>query len=331
MAVPQVSILIPCYNAERWIAQTLDSALNQSWANKEIIVVDDESTDGSLKVLKGYASRGVKVISQKNRGASAARNRALSEAQGDFIQFLDADDLLDQNKIEVQMKRLLSEPPECVATGAWGRFYDSPHNTTFITDPIWTDLAPVDWLVTSWCGGGMMASHAWLTPRAVIEKAGAWDETPSPIDDGEFFTRVVLNSQRVLFCPEARVYYRSGLNDSWSQRRTPQMLSAIYHSIELSTGHLLDKENNPRTRKACAGHFQMFIYDVYPQMPDLVRRAEAKVKSLGGSDLKLSGGSNLFQFLVQTLGWKPTKHIQLMYRAGMKIKKERKSSMVNHE
>lgn len=314
MSIPLVSILIPCFNAEPWIRDTLRSALVQTWTNKEIIVVDDGSTDRSRDLVRGFLQHGIRLIEQENQGASAARNRALSEAQGDFIQFLDADDLLAPDKIEIQMKRLSAESADRIAAGAWGRFYDVQINTRFLEESVWTDLAPVDWLVTSWCGGGMMVTHSWLTPRTIIEKAGKWDETRSPVDDGEFFTRVVLNSGQVLFCPEARCYYRSGIPGSWSKGRTPEMLISIYCSIEASTAHLLGMEDSPRTRKACAAHFQQFIYDIYPDMPDLVSKAECKVTSFGGSDHKLDGGGTAFGLMAKTLGWKRAKRMQVLKR-----------------
>src|SRR5690606_5350603 len=117
-----VSIIIPCYNAARWLPATLESALTQTWPATEIIVVDDGSSDDSLAIARGFAPRGVKVISQTNRGASAARNRGLAEARGDFIQYLDADDLLSPRKIELQLARLASAPADAVATCRWGRF-----------------------------------------------------------------------------------------------------------------------------------------------------------------------------------------------------------------
>jgi glycosyltransferase involved in cell wall biosynthesis len=309
-----VSIVIPCHNAETWVAETLESALVQTWDKKEIIVVDDGSTDNSRKILKSFEPRGIKVIEQENLGASAARNRALSQAHGEFIQFLDADDLIASDKIEIQMNRLSEADPGCVAFGAWGRFYDSPKNTKFVREPVWTDLSPIDWLVKSWTGGGMMALHSWLTPTGVIEKAGRWDETPSPIDDGEFFTRVILSSRKVLFCPLARSYYRSGIAGSWSQRRTREMLSATLRSIELSTQHMLGVENNPKTRKASASRFQQFIYDIYPDNPELLAKAEDKVASLGGSNHKLVGGGIVFRTIAKTLGWKTAKQIQALNR-----------------
>ena len=95
-----VSILIPAYNAERWLGATIESALAQTWPAKEIIVVDDGSTDRTLAVARGFGDRGVQVITQANRGAAAARNTALRAARGAWIQFLDADDLLNPRKIE---------------------------------------------------------------------------------------------------------------------------------------------------------------------------------------------------------------------------------------
>ncbi len=115
---PLVSILIPCYNSEQWLAETIESALAQTWKNIEIIIVDDGSTDNSLAIAKSFESSIVKVISQENKGASTARNIALKEAQGDFIQYLDADDLLAPDKIELQVG-LLENNGDCnlVASG----------------------------------------------------------------------------------------------------------------------------------------------------------------------------------------------------------------------
>ena len=88
-----VSIIIPAFNSEKYLSETVRSALAQTWPNKEIIVVDDGSSDGTLNVAKQFESRNVKVFTQKNRGAACARNAGLAIAQGDFIQWLDADDL----------------------------------------------------------------------------------------------------------------------------------------------------------------------------------------------------------------------------------------------
>src|SRR5207247_768048 len=100
---PLVSILIPAFNAQEWVADTLKSAMGQTWPRKEIIVVDDGSRDQTLAIARGLGSKEVSVVTQANQGAAATRNRAYSICQGDYIQWLDADDLLAPDKIARQM------------------------------------------------------------------------------------------------------------------------------------------------------------------------------------------------------------------------------------
>src|SRR6266852_8021144 len=101
---PLVSILIPAHNAEKWIADTIRSAVSQSWEQKEIIVIDDGSTDQTLRIARQFESESIRVIWQENQGAAAARNKALALSHGDYIQWLDADDLLSPNKVAKQIE-----------------------------------------------------------------------------------------------------------------------------------------------------------------------------------------------------------------------------------
>src|ERR1700753_4047256 len=109
-ALPLVSILIPAFNAEEWIVDTLRSALAQTWEPKEIIVVDDGSTDRTLTIARLFESYGVRVLTQKNQGAAVARNRAFAHSRGEYIQWLDADDLLARDKIARQMELVERNP-----------------------------------------------------------------------------------------------------------------------------------------------------------------------------------------------------------------------------
>src|SRR5437868_11251554 len=104
-----VSILIPCYNAERWVAQAIESALSQTWPEKEVIVVDDGSTDGSLDVIKRFGHL-IQWETGPNRGANPTRNRLLELAEGDWLQYLDADDYLMPRKIERQATYVREHP-----------------------------------------------------------------------------------------------------------------------------------------------------------------------------------------------------------------------------
>ncbi|MGB3652983.1 MAG: glycosyltransferase family 2 protein [Rivularia sp. (in: cyanobacteria)] len=306
---PLVSILIPAYNVEKLISETIESALSQTWNNIEIIIVDDGSKDNTLAVAKKYELGKVKVISQPNKGASAARNTAFREAQGDFIQYLDADDLLAPDKIERQLKLLGNTTSDFVAAGEWARFYHTFSEALFIPQALWADMSPVDWLICAWEHQYMMHPAAWLVPRKLAEVAGYWNENLSLDDDGEYFSRVVLASQGVKFCWGAKSYYRSGIEGSLSGSKSDNAWKSAFLSIELGMKNLLEIENSSRTRHACATRLQHFVYEVYPNVSDLAQKAELKVEEFGGSSLKPLGGP-IFQLLSNVLGWKAAKHIQ---------------------
>lgn len=307
------SILIPCYNAEKWIAETIESAIAQTWNNKEIIIVDDGSKDNSLYIAKGYESSQVKVIAQSNQGASAARNVALQESQGDFIQYLDADDLLAPNKIELQLCLLEKDPtsPYIVAS-EWARFFRDISEAFFTPSNLWADKKPIDWLVNAGTGNLMMHPAAWLVPRHVSDKAGIWNEQISLNDDGEYFGRVVLSSQEVKFCHGAKSYYRSGISGSLSGFKSRKAWESAFLSSELWTERLLTIENSDRTRYASACYWQYFVFMAYPQASDLITKAEENIRSLGGCDLKPEGGA-MFKVIREVLGWKLAMQLQKFY------------------
>ncbi|MCA6595012.1 glycosyltransferase family 2 protein [Pseudanabaena mucicola] len=311
---PLVSVLIPAYNAELYIAETLDSAIAQTWQNKEIIVVDDGSRDSTFAIAKTYESKKIKVICQgKNLGQTAALNRGLAEAQGDFIQYLDADDILEPQKIEVQVNRLLKEASGTLAIAPWARFYKNDMSTAkFVPNKDWKDYDDViAWLVDCWTGNGTMPPSSWLYPREIIDVTGLWHESLTLNNDMEYFTRAVLSSNRLVFCPEARWYYRSG-NPSLSGQRFQKALWSQYEVIRLSTERLLSVENSDRTRLASAYYWQYFIFMAYPQVPDLIKYATQKVVDLGGCHLKPEGG-NLFKMIRDLFGWKIAIHLQRIY------------------
>lgn len=113
MTLPQVSIIIPCFDAERTVGEAIRSALGQTYSNKEIIVVDDGSTDRSLDAIRAFGDR-VRWETHPNRGGSAARNRGLALARGELIQFLDADDILFPHKLTQQVARCVEVEADVV-------------------------------------------------------------------------------------------------------------------------------------------------------------------------------------------------------------------------
>src|SRR6202041_351699 len=130
---PLVSILIPAYNAEKTIAHTLQSAIDQTWPHKEIIVIDDGSKDRTAEVLRQFASKGVSVVYTENRGLPAAVNRAFSLSQGDYIQELDADDLLAPDKIERQLAASREvDNSRVLLSSPWASFYYRTRSAQFV-------------------------------------------------------------------------------------------------------------------------------------------------------------------------------------------------------
>ncbi len=122
---PLVSILIPAYNAEETIAQTIQSAIGQTWERKEIIVINDGSTDRTLEIAERFVPA-VRVVSTQNQGQSAAINHGLGLAVGDYIQELDSDDLLVPDKIERQFSALRpGDGKRLLLSSPWAPFYIS--------------------------------------------------------------------------------------------------------------------------------------------------------------------------------------------------------------
>src|SRR5436190_9629795 len=141
MSHPTVSVLIPCYNAEKYIGETLESVLRQTWPSIEVIVVNDGSVDRSAAVVRSFARPNLRLVEQENCGQTATLNVCLAQASGDFVQYLDADDLIEPEKIERQAIRL-TEHPRCIASSEWGRFYRLPQETRFDAESVWRDLDP---------------------------------------------------------------------------------------------------------------------------------------------------------------------------------------------
>jgi glycosyltransferase involved in cell wall biosynthesis len=307
--MPLVSIIIPCHNAAPWLAETVESALAQTWPEKEILLVDDGSTDDSLAIARTFEPRGVRVFSQSNLGASAARNAGLREARGGFIQFLDADDLLAPNKIAVQVERLLASPPRHMASGAWARFRGDPREAAFVPEPNWRDVSGLEFLLLHYEAGWMMLPAAWLCPRPLLDDAGPWDERLTLNDDGEYFGRVMLGAAGILFCGAARSFYRSGLSGSLSRRKDVASLRSLRLSTELNCGRMLAAGSSLRARAAAANGWQRVAFESYPTDPDLTAEAESRCRQLGGSPFSMPAGP-AFHRLAHLVGWRGAKRFR---------------------
>jgi glycosyltransferase involved in cell wall biosynthesis len=320
---PLVSILIPVYNAESWLAGTLESALGQTWPKLEIIVVDDGSRDGSWAIAQRYAGPRLKALAQPNAGAAAARNHALKSAQGDFIQYLDADDQLSPDKIARQLEVLAKAPAGCLGICGTVYFADgtAPENGQRVDGwPAENTDDPVEWLIALYGGnrngGGMVHPGAWLTPRAVAERAGPWDETPSPDDDGEYFSRVVLASRGLRHAPGVHSFYRqhtSGTN--LSSARSRLLLQGAMHSLDRKAEQLLARSDNPRARHGLARCYVERALRAYPYAPAVSRHGLDRARQLDPAIRipSLGGKSELIRRL---FGWKIARRLSAWANAG---------------
>jgi glycosyltransferase involved in cell wall biosynthesis len=285
VAKPLVSIIIPAYNAEAYLPYTLESAIIQSWKRKEIIVVNDGSTDRTLEVAKRLATKEVRVVSTANQGLSAAVNHGLSLCQGDYVQELDADDILAPDKIEKQLAALReSDSKRTLLSSPWAHFYYRTRIARFIPNSLWQDLSPVEWLLRKMGEDLHMQNATWLVSRELIEAAGPWDANLRYDQDGEYFCRVLLASEGTRFVRDARIFYRVSGSHSISHiggADRDKRLSFMV-SIKLHLKYLQSLEDSERVRKTCLIFLQNKLRYFYNREPEIAAELEAMAAQLGG-------------------------------------------------
>ena len=306
-----VSILIPAYNAEEWIADTISSALDQTWPRKEIIVVDDGSRDGTLSAARALESPSVRVVSQENQGAAVARNHAYSICQGDYIQWLDADDLLSPDKIAKQLEVAVDcQDPRKLLSSAWGFFSYRANRAKFLSTSLWTDLSPVEWLLRKLGENSHMQTATWLVSRELTEAAGVWDTRLAVDDDGEYFCRVILASNGIRFLPESKVFYRVTPASRLSYiGQSDKKKDAMLLSMRLHVQYLLSLEDSDRTREACLTYLHTWLISFYPERPDIVENLQELAQSLGGR-LEIPRLRWRYAWIAPLCGWRVAKRAQ---------------------
>jgi glycosyltransferase involved in cell wall biosynthesis len=305
---PLVSILIPAYNAGEWIAETLQSAIAQTWERKEIIVVDDGSKDKTAEVARRFASRCVAVVSKENQGAAATRNHALRLAQGAYIQWLDADDLLAPDKVEQQMGLLQkSDSRWILLSSQWALFNYRATRARFVPTSLWQDLSPVEWLLRKMGHNLHMQTATWLTSRELVQAAGSWDTRLLSDDDGEYFCRVLLASEGTRFAPAARVFYRTTASSRLSHiGASDRKKDAMVISMKLHIQYLRSLEDSERVRRACLAYLQNWYPNFYPERPDIIAELQGVAAQLKGHLEEPRLGWK-YAWMKSMFGWKAAK------------------------
>jgi len=305
---PLVSILIPAFNAEDCIPYTIESALQQTWTRKEIIVVDDGSRDHTADVVRRFAAKNLKLVSTDNQGPAAAVNTAYKHCQGDYIQELDSDDILAPDKIERQLAALReSDTARTLLSGPWAAFHYRTRRAQFVRNALWEDLTPVEWLLRKMGGNLHMQNATWLVSRELAEAAGPWDTRLHYDQDGEYYCRVLLASNGTRFVREARIFYRASNTSRVSYiGNSERKKNSLYRSMKLHIEYLRSLEDSERVRKACLTYMQTWYDCFYPARMDIIADLQGLAAELGGT-LEVPKLAWKYAWIKPILGWKAAK------------------------
>ena len=270
MNKPLVSVIIPNYNYGRYLPETIDSVLAQTYPNIEIIVVDDGSTDDSVEVLKSYGDK-IKWFEQTNQGVAKARNRAFAESAGDFIAFLDSDDVWMPRKLEEQLKMFDNGEIGLVHCG----YSDFDGKNTLceylqglsgrVADEMLLYKRPVI------LGNG---SGAVITRKA-FEKVGGFDSSVVPAEDWEFFYQVARR-YKVAFVPEILLEYRK--HETNAHLNVGRMEKALLNAYKKIFSE--DEANLKPIKRRCYSRIHIILAGSYYQMGNYSQFLRHSVKSL---------------------------------------------------
>jgi glycosyltransferase involved in cell wall biosynthesis len=321
---PLVSVIIPVFNAEKYIAETIQSVLNQTWQNIEIIIVDDGSIDTSVAKASAFNTDRIKIFKQQNKGASAARNKGLAEAKGDYIQYLDADDLLKSDKIATQVNQLW-QYNDAISVCPVIHFDSNNAHDLLNLKPNLHELGyyndsnvPFEFLLKLYGAennrGSMIPIHCWLTPATLIRKAGSWNESLTINDDGEFFCRVLLQAKQILVAHQTACYYRKHItNLSLSAGKGKKSLESQYLSIALRTAHLKSFKPDKRIDKIAVYGLMELLMITYPQYKDLSNKILADIQQYDVPAVAPPLGGKIAESIKKLFGWKTARLLQYYY------------------
>lgn len=300
------------FNASPWIAQTLNSVIEQVSHEDEIIIVDDHSIDDSsqkARTILEASDVSFTLAQNKKKGACAARNQALEMSNGDLIQWLDADDILAPDKI-TRHRDLLSLHPESLIVSPFIPFIDNPISGAIKDERPWDfphESTPADWLAS----GVMTIPACWMGYRSTFEKAGPWDNALNVNQDGEFFARAIAAANKVLFEPTTNVWYRRGNSDSVS-KFTAEKAASLFSSVDSIHKTALALEDSPRMRQMLANKYQHAIYTAFPHCPKGMAKAKHELKTLPKPTISNPNAiSSLSKGFAAIFGWKSLTRLRM--------------------
>ena len=222
--MPLISIVIPLYNKERFIKETLDSVFNQSFTDYEIIIVNDGSTDSSVFIVNAIEDQRITVLSNQNKGVSHARNFGISKANSDLIALLDGDDLWEQNHLE-NLYNLYEKFPDC---GLYATAYNKKYFNGEKIKASYNGLAKEYFgIIEDYFSASIKDGIAWtsavLIPMKTFRKVGVFDEEMRSGQDTDLWIRIALkdsvafssiaSSNKIILAPKYHLSYSTNRID----------------------------------------------------------------------------------------------------------------------
>lgn len=212
-----MSVVIPCFNAETTIRESIESALGQHYKPMEIIVLNDGSTDNSLDIISSYG-KALRIVSGPNQGVSHTRNQGTKLARGEFIQYLDSDDLLVDGTIQLRVDALIDLESD-VAYTDWQTIPSVPEGDIQHRRMFSEPMESIDADAQIACATSFWAPPAAvLYKRKIVDAIGGWNESLPVIQDARFLFDAAYHGGRFVHVPCIGAYYREGNEDSLSQR-----------------------------------------------------------------------------------------------------------------
>lgn len=225
--MPTVSVVVPVYNGEVTLAKTLGSILNQTFRDLEVVVIDDGSTDNTLAVVSGFEDPRIKAFSYENGGLPVARNRGIERATGEFISFIDADDLWSVDKIERQIEALNHHPRAGVAY-SWTAFVDEQGEYLYVREASHLEGNVYPYLlVRNFISNGSNI----LVRRSVIDAVGLFDPQLRSVEDWEYYLRLAAHCHFAVV-KQHQIFYRKSSRSMATN--IPVMEAAALSVIERS-------------------------------------------------------------------------------------------------
>ena len=296
--MPAVSVVIPCYNSERWLPDTLASVVTQRGVDLDIIIVDDGSTDGSFEIA-GRVCPNARIFRTENRGASAARNLGTSYAEGEFVQYLDADDLLAPGKLERQVAALEDTGAD-VAYGDWRRLVEQKSGEFIEGETVKPVLHgnPKIALLWFWC-----PPAAYLFRRKIVHRVG-WNPRLPVIQDARFALDCALAGATFTRTSGLAAFYRTHSQGSLSQRNRAAFLrDCLLNAREVRA--LWEREGalTAEQRRAIAGAVHHVACSACGTYPAIFDQACAQISDVADSMIQQQGRS-VSKWVYRLLGYR---------------------------